>query len=64
MVLGVDDVASECDLDAVTDWDWILTNNGEFDDENLQDLEQWIHSNLWAIQDSTYQLKVWPNTIL
>jgi phosphomevalonate kinase len=46
VLLGVDDVASECDLDAVTDWDWILTNNGQFEDENLQDLEQWIHSNL------------------
>ncbi|KAK6640189.1 hypothetical protein RUM44_011875 [Polyplax serrata] len=29
---GIDDVASECDLDNYKDWDWIFTNNG---DENI-----------------------------
>lgn len=31
-VPGVDDVASECDLDEYNNWDWKFTNNG---DENL-----------------------------
>lgn len=26
---GVDDVASECDLDDYTDWDWKIDNNGD-----------------------------------
>jgi len=30
---GVDDVASECDLDDVTDWDHVVTNNGDADDD-------------------------------
>lgn len=31
---GVDDVASECDLDDYTDWDWQIDNNGDEDSLN------------------------------
>ena len=31
---GVDDAESECGLDSVSDWDWIISNEGD-----AQDLE-------------------------
>ena len=29
--LGVDDRASECDLDGMTEWNWMIINNGDED---------------------------------
>ncbi|XP_059486984.1 phosphomevalonate kinase [Neocloeon triangulifer] len=45
---GVDDVASECDLDDVTDWSWQVYNNGSSEDITnfLADLEAWIKRSL------------------
>ncbi|XP_067010179.1 phosphomevalonate kinase [Anabrus simplex] len=43
---GVDDVASECDLDVETDWDWRLVNNGTSEDleKNIQSIIEWALS--------------------
>jgi hypothetical protein len=41
---GVDDVASECNLDDVQHWDWVISNNGGDDElvSPLLELETWV----------------------
>nr|CAG4635131.1 EOG090X0FYC [Alona affinis] len=44
---GVDDAESECDLDSVTDWDYVITNEGSGEDGNCSldaDLERLTNS--------------------
>ncbi|CAB3387800.1 Hypothetical predicted protein [Cloeon dipterum] len=45
---GVDDVASECDLDDISGWDWTVSNNGKTEaiSDFLQELEAWIKQSL------------------
>ena len=33
LITGIDDIASECDLDDVTDWDKVIQNNQSGDIE-------------------------------
>jgi phosphomevalonate kinase len=40
---GVDDAASECDLDSIKDWDYIIQNNNESEfDKSLNDLISYL----------------------
>jgi phosphomevalonate kinase len=45
---GIDDAETECDLDGLTDWDWIIVNNGnepELED-GMQNIVSWVNRTL------------------
>lgn len=45
---GVDDAETECNLDSVTNWDWILDNNANENvlEPKLKEILDWIHLKL------------------
>ena len=41
----IDDSISECDLDDVVDWDFIVTNNNDFQlEESLKKVTDYLHT--------------------